>query len=120
MLYKEFIEDVRKALFERMDNITVIEDDILKNNGLHYPSLLVKEEGEKLGVNFYPYMLFLQYARNEITISEIADKIIESYEREKRNFSFDISDLSDYELMKYFVKGRLINTEKNQERGYAF
>ena len=49
MLYKEFIEDVRKALFERMDNITVIEDDILKNNGLHYPSLLVKEEGEKLG-----------------------------------------------------------------------
>ena len=75
----EFIEDVRKALFERMDNITVIEDDILKNNGLHYPSLLVKEEGEKLGVNFYPYMLFLQYARNEITISEIADKIIEAY-----------------------------------------
>ena len=115
MLYKEFIEDVRKALFERMDNITVIEDDILKNNGLHYPSLLVKEDGEKLGVNFYPYMLFLQYARNEITISEIADQIIESYEREKRNFNFDISDLSDYELMKYFVKGRLINTEKNQE-----
>lgn len=115
MLYEEFIEDVRKALYERMDNITVIEEEILKNNGLHYPSLLVKEDGEKLGVNFYPYLLFLQYARNEITISEIADQIIESYKREKRNFNFDVSDLSDYELMKYFIKGRLINTEKNSE-----
>lgn len=115
MLYEEFIEDVRKALYERMDSITVIEEEILKNNGLRHPSLLIKEEGEKLGVNFYPYMLFLQYSRNEITISEIADQIIESYKREKRYFNFDISDLSDYGLMKYFIKGRLINTEKNQE-----
>lgn len=115
MLYKEFIEDVRKALYERMDNITTIEDEILKNNGLHYPSLLVKEDGEKLGVNFYPYMLFLQYARNEMTISEIADQIIEAYKREKRNFNFDISNLSNYESMKDYIKGRLINTEKNPE-----
>jgi len=115
MLYKEFIEDVRKALYERMDNISVIEDDILKNNGLHYPSLLIKEDGEKLGVNFYPYCLFLQYARNEITISEIADKIIEAYKTEKRNFVWDVSILSDYEQIKYAIRGRLINTEKNKE-----
>lgn len=115
MLYKEFIEDVRKALYERMNNITIIEEKMLKNNGLHYPSILIKEDGEKVAVNFYPYLLFMQYARNEITISEVADKIIESYKREKRNFVLDIDALSDYEQIKYAIRGRLINTEQNRE-----
>lgn len=115
MLYEEFIKDLRKALYERMDNITVIEEEMLKNNGLHCPALLIKEDGERLGVNFYPYLLFLQYAKNELTISEIADKVIDAYKNEKRNFILDVSALNDYELIKYAIRGRLINTEKNPE-----
>lgn len=115
MLYEEFIADVRKALYERMDNVTVMEEEMLKNNGLHYPTLLVKENDDKVGVNFYPEALFLQYSRNEITLSEVVDQIIDSYKTKKLDFKIDTEAINNYDLMKCYIKGRLINTKKNPE-----
>ena len=46
-------------------------------------------------------------------VAEMYVEIIEAYKNEKRNVVWDVSILSDYEQIKYAIRGRLINTEKN-------
>ena len=114
-LFKEFEKEVMEAVYNRLENVKVIPDVVLKNNGLKLHELSITTEGEKLGVYVYLDALYSGYLKCKLEFSEVVDSVVEQFKEGIHQFAFDISCLGEYESVKKLIRGRLLNTEKNEE-----
>lgn len=119
MFYEEFEKEVKEELQHRLQNVNLLSDVVLKNNGMKLHALSLTAEGEKVGVYVYLDVLYAKFVKCELGISEVVDVIVNQYKEGKNNFAFDVSAISEYERVKTLIRGRLINTERNQEVLYA-
>lgn len=114
-LFAEFEKEVREELQNRLGNVRLISDEVLKNNGVRLHALSISEEDEKVGVCVYLDTLYARYVKCEMDLLEVVDAIVEQFEGGIHNFAFDVSTISDYAKARELIRGRLINTEKNEE-----
>lgn len=115
VLFEDFEKEVKEELQRRLGNVKPISDVVLKNNGMKLHALSLTAEGEKLGVYVYLDVLYSKFIKGELDILGAVDIIVNQYVEGKNNFAFDVSAISEYENVKKLIRGRLVNTERNEE-----
>lgn len=115
MLFEDFEKEVITEVQCRLENVKILSDVAVKNNGVKLHVLSLSAEGNNVGVYVYLDSLYARYVKCEMNLPEVADTIVEQYRNGINNFAFDISTISEYEKAKGLIRGRLINTDRNEE-----
>ncbi len=108
-----FVEAVKAAL-EDMGYVVEI-NDVTKNNGIHLTGLSIKTVGSNISPTVYMEQFYKDYQAGKYTISEVAAEVAKIYEENKNNCSFDVSSITDLDLVKDKICYKVINAERNKE-----
>ena len=111
--YESFCEQMKEAVVRAFPEHTVEVRDVVKNNGLHLDSLMIRKEGEKISPNFYLNQLYEEYQQGK-SVREILDDMVRLHEQsiqEYENLKIDFT----YESCKDKIVLRLASGEWNSE-----
>lgn len=112
---KYFVEEVAKKVSEKLGGVSVSTNEMIKNNSIHLTSVTIANEKGNLSPCIYMNQFFHRYSAGEMTIEEVICEVIHVYKENTVEDEFDSSLVLNYQKAKCMIRGRLINTERNQE-----
>ncbi len=110
-------EDLKERLYERTgDDIEVSLTNVEKLQGAGYEGITIRREGDPLGINIDPGDFFKEYDSGKRDYDEILDNIADMAMNGFEGApAFDISDLSNYDVMKEHLSMQVVSTARNTE-----
>ena len=107
----ESVKEVAGAGYEVQQNMVV------KNNGVQLQAIIVKKVGEVVSPTVYVDKFIENIEKEEMTVSEAAEKIFGLYEKNKSpELGMNLSDLKNKDFILSHVEYQLVNAERNQDR----
>lgn len=100
---------IRKEV-EKAMNAEVVVNKVTKNNGIELTGLSVRAEGLNISPVVYIDSYVEALENKELTINEVVEKIIATYEANKVTNNFDVNQLASCK-----VRARLINKAENMD-----
>lgn len=114
---KELGQKVAQEIERRTPSINVDIKEVIKNNSLILHGIVVRDTTKESNVSPTIYLdnFYEGYLNDEITVEEIADKIIEQYNECRIEIPFSIELITKFENVKNKLRIKLINTIRNKE-----
>lgn len=111
---KEFSRCLVEYINNNYDNFEVVENEVIKNNGLKLLSIILKRPNVNIYPTIYLDYYYPRYINGE-SISSLAKDIIKL--DEKTTFEGTLAEdfFCDFEKIKEHIYIKLINTTKNEE-----
>ncbi len=111
--YEHFCEQIKEEIIGLFPEDIVEIRDVVKNNGKHVETLMIRRENQNVSPNFYLDEIYERYRRG-MSVREIAEQIVSGYERsirdsEKLQVDFDFVNCREKIVL------RLISGERNRE-----
>lgn len=112
MTLENFTEELIKHVkLENLNKQVRVEYfETLKNNGVKYPSIIIKSNGKNISPVIHVEQFYNEYTNEELTMNDILRIINEIIDSTP---SVTV-DFSDFELLKNHIYPILINTDKNR------
>ncbi|MBS6195669.1 MAG: hypothetical protein KH828_08830 [Clostridiales bacterium] len=107
----KLLELVQQAFGQK---IRVSFEQIPKNNGIVMEGMIFTEEGEHASPVIY-MQEYYEFWKRGITLEQLVEKILWSYEHYKPRVRTDRDFFRDYEKLKTHIYYKLVNREKNRE-----
>lgn len=115
MNFNEFVENVVKALQEKMGKDYEIKaTEITKNNDIQLTGVIMMRETDKVSPTIYLEEPYRQYSEGA-DLNEIADRIAALYEEQMKDLHLDVNFFSEFEYVKDRVFHKLINYSQNKK-----
>jgi len=111
--YEEFRALIMEEMVRRFPEDLVEMRDVVKNNGIHMESLIIRKEKQNISPNFYLNQFYEEYLQGK-SIQEVAEQIVRLHEhslQECENLKIDFT----YENCRDKIVLRLASCEWNQE-----
>lgn len=116
MQYQNFITVVKEEVEKRTGaNYKVRVSDVMKNNGVVLNGLTVMGEDCNISPTIYLNAFYEAYEGGRMTIGNVVDEVMDTYERNKLNQSVDMEYFLKYDNVKGKLIYKLINIDKNQD-----
>lgn len=116
MEFADFITQVKSDVEKRVgDGYRVRINDVRKNNGVVLSGLTITHDDSNISPTIYLNNYYKVYESGGITLTSVADDVMDTYFRNKVNKSMNMGYFMDYECVKECIVYKLINTEKNRE-----
>lgn len=112
--YMEFEKIICDKLYGRLDNVKIQSRTIVKNNSVERQAINIIEEGCNVSPSIYLESYYDDYIEGA-DIDEIADKIIEFYNRNCYKNRLDMKEILDWDKVSSQIIYKLINASKNEE-----
>ena len=113
---KEFAEEVKNRISEKRENLILETNDVIKNNGVKYHGITIREKDDNSCVA--PTMYVDRYYHENMSVEETADSMLKGYENNRetqQNFTVDKNDFFKEDYIRDNVFVRLMNYEKNKD-----
>lgn len=115
MEIKEFTEKIAELLAERLENKHKVKAvEMLKNNGVVWHGVNIRETGRKICPCIYVDGYYEGYQNGDLQMEDIVEDIIED-SQESVEDEFDSTLFEEYGKAEQWLRGKLVNTEKNRE-----
>lgn len=115
MNYKKFTETIADLLRERMGaDYEVKITEVTKNNGVMLTGVIMMRKSDRISPTVYLEEPYRQYLAGT-TLQEIADRIVELYWDQMKDFNLDIDSFKEFEYVRDRIFHKLINYEKNSK-----
>lgn len=115
MTYEIFKETIKNEIAERLgENKRVIENQVLKNNGIVYDGLIILDPILNISPRIYLNPYYDKYL-DGVPMKKIVEDILITYEENLPTEDFDISLFKDWDKAKKRIVMKLINTKQNGE-----
>lgn len=114
MTYQTFKQQIRQSLQDSFgSDVSIILQDILKNNNTHLDGLTVLTPGCNISPTIYLNDYFREYEKGR-SFPDICAEIQTIYQQNKPSHSVDISFFTCYEKVQSRIIFKLINYERNK------
>lgn len=114
MTYQTFKQQIKQSLQDAFGpDVSIILQDILKNNNTHLDGLTVLTPGCNISPTIYLNDYFSEYERGR-SFSDICAEIRTIYQQNKPSRSIDVSFFTCYEKVQSHIIFKLINYERNK------
>jgi len=110
-----FKDEIRRRVADELGSgFDVAVNTIYKVN-VSLDGLTIYDRSSKTNISPTIYLneYYLDYLHHDLSMEEIAEKIIEVYNRTKKNEPVDISTFLNWDSIKDYVVAKVINREKN-------
>lgn len=115
MEYREFIEEVRWQLQNRMGKeVRIKVQRVQKNNGICLDGIAIWKEGENVSPTVYLDQFYESFQNGEC-IENIAGQIVEVYQKYRIQEPIDPKFYCDFANVKDHIVCKVINYKKNRE-----
>ena len=116
MKIKEFAENIRNRIMGKIEDVVEITiKPVLKNNGKKLTALIFTERVQKATPTIYLDNFYREYGKAKKELDEIAEQIIQLYEKYRVLDEVDVDFIRHWEHVKNKVVYRLINKERNKQ-----
>lgn len=120
MDFEEFrerlMEDLKDSLQDRTGKeYTADANHVKKLQNADYDGIVIRPEGEQVGVNLDAQMLFKAYESGKSydeVVEQATNIVAEGFENQP---SFSVEDFSNYDVMKEKLAIQVVSTERNTE-----
>ncbi len=117
MTYEAFLPEIRLAVQKASpDDVSVSLQSIKKNNGVSLDALVLSKDNGTPAPTIYVNPYFEDHKNGELSIDEIADRIIWQYQHASIEDPFDLSDFTDFEKIKDRIILKLVNRSLNADQ----
>ena len=115
--FNEFVEQLREALYQRVDKYTKIDvHETTKNNGITYHGLIIMKKGCNIFPNIRLEGFYASFKERISTLGEIADEIMDIFESECGKNNLELNFFTDFQRAKEQIMFKIINYEGNRKR----
>lgn len=115
MNYRKFTETIADLLRKRMGaDYEVKITEVTKNNGVMLTGVIMMRKSDRISPTVYLEEPYRQYLAGT-TLQEIADRIVELYWDQMKDFNLDIDSFKEFEYVRDRIFHKLINYEKNSK-----
>lgn len=115
MKYQEFIENIKEYITTHVDSSQkVIIQPVVKNNGTVYDGLIIIDPILNISPTIYLNPYYHRYL-NGVSMEDIYDDILTTYEENLPKEDFDISIFKDFTKAKDHIIIKLVNYSRNLE-----
>lgn len=115
MEYKEFINQIRDALQEKMDkNETVCLNKVLKNNDLELDALCIHSKQTNISPSIYLNEYYKEYLEGR-GISDIVEEIYYLFRSHTEKLQFNVNQFRNFDTIKERLAFKLINRKSNKK-----
>lgn len=115
MEFSNFTTLVREEVERRTgENYRVRLNDVRKNNGVVLRGLTVMQDDSNISPTIYLNNYYEEYTSGRVTLVNVVNDVMDTYNRNKVNQSVDMRYFLNYESVKQNVIYKLVNTEKNK------
>jgi len=113
---EQFVCDLVDQIQEKVQsNVCVHAENVTKNNGVILHGIFLKRDDAAIAPIYYAEEFYEKYENEEMSISEIADKIICLFEENGRMMdTFEYENLFDVDHVKERIIFKVVNTEFNE------
>lgn len=117
---KKFVETLCNVLGDKLPDCHLEPQDTLKDNGIHFHSIVIRKEGSLIAPTIHVDEYFERYNSGSEVLDRIVKDILDQYsEGLKNQESFEGIDfalfLSAYENVKGRIFMRFLNRDENEE-----
>ena len=112
MTMDAFAGTVRDALSVYFEDCSIQLQEVTKNNGLILHGLCIREEDSNIAPTIYLEGFYEQYQAGRSFV-DIVKEIARVYEDNRVTGSFNPDIIMDYERIKDYICGKVVNTERN-------
>lgn len=114
MEIKKFAQTVQAAVQKELgQGYEVALRDVIKNNGVALPGLIIMMQGQNIAPTIYLDSFHEAY-EGGVSLDCIVGKVLEIYRRSTPSESIDMEFFKDFEKVKDRICYKLINREKNE------
>lgn len=115
MNYQKFMENVVSHISASVSaEKKVVIQPVIKNNGVKYDGLVIIDPILNISPTIYLNPYYHRYL-NGVSIEDIYEDILKTYETYMPKEDFDISQFVDFEKARKQIIYKLVNKEKNKE-----
>ncbi|MDE7416915.1 MAG: hypothetical protein K2N44_11585 [Lachnospiraceae bacterium] len=115
MEFTSFTTFVRDEVEKRTgDSYRVRLNDVRKNNGVVLRGLTVMQDDSNISPTIYLNNYYEEYTNGRVTLINVVNDVMDTYNRNKVNQSIDMRSFLNYESVKQSIVYKLVNTEKNR------
>lgn len=115
MEFTSFTTLVRDEVEKRTgDTYRVRLNDVRKNNGVVLRGLTVMQDDSNISPTIYLNNYYEDYTSGRVTLVNVVNDVMDTYNRNKVNQSVDMRCFLNYESVKHHIVYKLVNTEKNK------
>lgn len=115
MNYTEFVHAVETMINQRKEGgLKATVYTAVKNNDTRRTGVILETPGINLSPTIYLEEFYESYLGGK-TINEIVDELLETYEKIKKDESWDYEKIFDFQKVRERIVYRLVNTEKNEQ-----
>ena len=114
MTMDAFAGTVKEALSVYFEDCSIQLQEVTKNNGLILHGLCIREEDSNIAPTIYLEGFYEQYQAGRSFV-DIVKEIARVYEDNRVTGSFNPDIIMDYERIKDYICGKVVNTERNAE-----
>ena len=115
MEFTSFTTFVRDEVEKRTgDSYRVRLNDVRKNNGIVLRGLTVMQDDSNISPTIYLNNYYEEYTNGRVTLINVVNDVMDTYNRNKVNQSVDMRSFLNYESVKQSIVYKLVNTEKNR------
>lgn len=117
MNFNEFMEQLKAALYERVDKETKVDiHETVKNNGITYYGLVMIKKGCNISPNIRLDGFYASFRERISSVEEIADEIMDIFESEQEKNNLNLNSFTDYQKAKERILFKIVNYERNRKR----
>ncbi len=115
MSFEEFTGKIIENLSEYFgDEVSINKNNVRKNNGIVLTGITASFGSSNISPTVYLENMYERYC-NGVVYGQIMNELINIFENNKKNKSFDMSFFTEYEKVKKRIVFKLINYDKNIE-----
>lgn len=115
MNFNEFTESITEVLRRKMGAAyKVTATEVLKNNDIRLTGVVITQESDSVSPTIYLEEPYRRYQAG-VSVQEIAEEIMELYEKNARNIKLNMDFFTDFSLVEDRIFYKLINYGKNKE-----
>lgn len=110
-----YAEKVASIVVNKLNTVEVEVKDVVKNNGIKYTGIIIREYGSIVAPTIYVNDLYEGCYSPE----DAAVEVLKVYEEHKMPSIPDVNFFLDYEKVKSMLKAKLVNAENKQYAGIS-
>lgn len=116
MNYREFLQVIEEKLQEEVgENITIMQRETRKNNGVVYKGILFCQEDINISPTIYMEEFYKSYCKGE-DVKDIIHELLQVYDKVRFQKSWEGISPLKYEWVKDKIVIRLVNQKYNEEQ----
>lgn len=114
---KELAQEVVQEIEKRIPEAKVDVREVIKNNSLILHGLTIMDASKETNIapTVYLNSYYPAYLNDEMTVEEIADRVVEVSEQNQMKSPFRTEMVTEFENVRNNLRIKLVNTKKNEE-----